>query len=335
MNIKTKLTLIALLFFNMMLFAQSETVIQGVVTAESDGIPIPGVNVIVVGTSNGVSTDFDGNYEIKAKEGDVLQFSYVGFKTKTVIVGNRSTVNVALAEDIAALDEVVVVGYGSLKKSTVTSAISTYKNENLEQLPVARVDQALQGKIAGVNISNTSSAAGEDPVIRIRGQASINASPDPLVVLDGQPIEDGLASINMADVESISVLKDASSAAIYGSRGANGVILVTTKSGTDKKTSYSFNHSIGFKSAYELYDVQTSTEYVRQLYAERELRLNDPLWSGDVPNVSIGDQKQYILENLVRGGNATLYQDEFMRSGLFRNVGLSAKVKYYELEVSH
>jgi TonB-linked SusC/RagA family outer membrane protein len=324
MNLKNKLTLIAVLFFNIVLFAQDGSVIKGTVIAESDGIPIPGVNVIVVGTSTGASTDFDGNFEIKASKGAVLQFSYVGFKTKTVIVGDRATISVSLAEDIASLDEVVVVGYGSLKKSTVTSAISTYKNEKLEQLPVARVDQALQGKIAGVNIQNTSSAAGEDPVIRIRGQASINASPDPLVVLDGQPIEDGLASINMADVESISVLKDASSAAIYGSRGANGVILVTTKSGSDKKTSYSFNHSIGFKSAYDLYDVQTSTQYVEQLYAERALRLNDPLWVGDVPTVPIGDQKQYILENLVRDGNATLYQDEFMRNGLFRNIGLSA-----------
>tara|TARA_R110002096_G_scaffold346031_4_gene539501 strand:+ start:3442 stop:6756 length:3315 start_codon:yes stop_codon:yes gene_type:complete len=324
MNLKTKLTLIAVLFFNIVLIAQSGTVIKGTVTAAVDGIPIPGVNVLVVGTANGTSTDFDGGYEITANKGDVIQFSYVGFKSKTVIVGDRTTINISLEEDIAALDEVVVVGYGSLKKSNITSAVSTYKNENLEQLPVSRVDQALQGKIAGVNITNTSSAAGEDPVIRIRGQASINASPDPLVVLDGQPIEDGLASINMADIESISVLKDASSAAIYGSRGANGVILVTTKSGDNKKTTYSFNHAIGFKSAYELYDVQTSTEYVRQLYAERELRLNDPLWVGDIPTVSIGDQKQYILENLVRGGNGTVYQDEFMRSGLFRNIGLSA-----------
>ncbi|AJR04352.1 SusC/RagA family TonB-linked outer membrane protein [Siansivirga zeaxanthinifaciens] len=324
MNLKNKLALIAILLFNLTLFAQKNT-IRGQVVSKTDNMPIPGVNIVVLKTNKGTTTDFDGGYQIEAKSGDVLQFSYIGFVTQVQIVKDKNTINISLVEDLAQLDEVVVVGYGSLKKSNITSAVSTYKNENMEQLPFSRVDQALQGKIAGVQIQNTSSAAGEDPVIRIRGQASINASPDPLVVLDGQPIEDGLSSINMADIESISVLKDASSAAIYGSRGANGVILVTTKSGSDKKTSYSFNHSIGFKSAYELYDVQTSSEYVRQLYDERELRLNDPLWdSGTVPSISIGDQKQYILENLVRGGQGTLYQDEFMRTGIFRNIGLSA-----------
>lgn len=322
MNLKNKLVLVALLFFNIAVFAQTKTV-SGVVVSATDNMPIPGVNVIVLKTTKGTTTDFDGGFKIDVKSGDVLQFSYIGYVSKTVIVSNQSTINVSLAEDIAALDEVVVVGYGTLKKSTVTSSISTYKNENMDQLPVSRVDQALQGKVAGVQIQNTSSAAGESPVIRIRGQASINASPDPLVVVDGQPIDDGLASINMADVQDVSVLKDASSAAIYGSRGANGVILVTTKSGSSKKTTYSFNHSVGFKSAYKLYDVQTSSQYVEQLYAERELRLADPLWdSGTVPTVSIGFQKQYIAEQLT--GDATLYQDEFMRTGVFRNIGLSA-----------
>ncbi|MFD0990783.1 SusC/RagA family TonB-linked outer membrane protein [Mariniflexile jejuense] len=323
MNLKTKLILIIILVFNMSLFAQ-KAVLKGQVISATDNMPIPGVNVIVKNTSKGTTTDFDGNYQIEVKNGDILQFSYIGFVTQVQIFKDQKTVNITLAEDVAKLDEVVVVGYGSLKKSNITSSISTYKNENMDQLPVSRVDQALQGKVAGVQIQNTSSAAGESPVIRIRGQASINASPDPLVVVDGQPIDDGLASINMADVQDISVLKDASSAAIYGSRGANGVILVTTKSGSDKKTTYSFNHSVGFKSAYKLYDVQSASDYVRQLYAERELRLNDPLWTGTVPTVSIGFQKQYIFEQNFLDGKGTEYQDEFMRTGVFRNIGLSA-----------
>ena len=326
MNLKAKLFFMVLLIFNITVFAQSGTNITGTVVSAADNIPIPGVNVIVLKTSKGASTDFDGNYQIQANEGEVLQFSFLGFVTQTVIVSKQTTINIALVEDLAQLDEVVVVGYGSLKKSNITSAISTYKNENMDQLPVSRVDQALQGKVAGVQIQNTSSAAGEAPVIRIRGQASISASPDPLVVVDGQAIEDGLESLNMADVDNISVLKDASSAAIYGSRGANGVILVTTKSGTENKTTFTFNHSIGFKSAYELYDIQNSSEYVERLYAERALQLADPLYDspGGVPTVSTNYQKRYITEQLFRGGNATQYQDEFMRTGTFRNIGLSA-----------
>lgn len=323
MNLKIKLILSVALVFSMSLFAQ-KTVLKGQVVSSTDNMPIPGVNVIVKNTTKGTTTDFDGNYQIEVKSGDVLQFSYIGFVTQVQVIKDQKTLNVVLVEDVAKLDEVVVVGYGSLKKSNITSSISTYKNENMDQLPVSRVDQALQGKIAGVQIQNTSSAAGESPVIRIRGQASINASPDPLVVVDGQPIDDGLASLNMADVQDISVLKDASSAAIYGSRGANGVILVTTKSGSDKKTTYSFNHSVGFKNAYKLYDVQTASEYVQQLYAERDLRLNDPLWSGSVPTVSTGFQKQYIFEQMFLNGQGVNYQDEFMRTGMFRNIGLSA-----------
>lgn len=329
MNLKIKLLFLALLLFNITLFSQSsqnEIQIKGVVISANDKTPLPSVNVIILNTKKGTSTDFDGNYVIKANIDDVLQFSYLGYVTKTIIVGDKKTINIALDEDSSQLDEIVVVGYGSLKKSNITSAVSTFKNENLAQLPVARIDQALQGKLAGVNVQNTSSAAGEAPVISIRGQASINASPSPLVVVDGQAIEDGLEAINMDDVESVTVLKDASSAAIYGSRGANGVILITTKSGTENKTTYNFNNSVGFKTAYELYDIQSASEYVERLYDEQALRLADPLWDspGGVPNVSTNYQKRYILEQAIRGGQSTDYQDEFMRTGTFRNISLSA-----------
>jgi TonB-linked SusC/RagA family outer membrane protein len=329
MNLKIKLIFTLLFLFKISVYSQEESdsfEVKGVVVSSNDNTPLPSVNVIVVKAKKGTTTDFDGNYKIMVKKNDVLQFSFLGFVTKAVIVGDQKIINIALTEDSSQLDEIVVVGYGSLKKSNITSAISTFKNDKLAELPVARLDQALQGKLAGVNISNTSSAAGEPPVIRIRGQASINASADPLIVLDGQAIEDGLDAVNMDDVESVSVLKDASSAAIYGSRGANGVILITTKSGSENKTTYNFNNSIGFKSAYELYDIQSSSEYVERLYEEQALRFADPLWDtpGGVPNVSTNYQKRYILEQAIRGGESTSYQDEFMRTGIFRNTSLSA-----------
>ena len=259
-----KLFLLFLIIITSAINAQTSGVkITGTVV-DSKGLSIPGATVSAADGST--TTDFDGKYAIIVKSTkESLKYTFIGFKTQIIEVGTKKVINVKLLEEVNTLDEVVVVGYGTLKKSNVTSSISTYKNENMDQLPVSRVDQALQGKIAGVQIQNTSSAAGEAPVIRIRGQASINASPDPLVVVDGQPIDDGLASINMADVQDVSVLKDASSAAIYGSRGANGVILVTTKSGSNKKTTYSFNNSVGYKSAYKLYDIQSTSDYVKTI----------------------------------------------------------------------
>ncbi|SHI80728.1 SusC/RagA family TonB-linked outer membrane protein [Algibacter luteus] len=250
MNIKTKLTLIALLFFNMMLFAQSEIVIQGVVTAKSDGIPIPGVNVIVVGTINGTTTDFDGNYVIKAQKNDVLQFSYVGYTSKTVIVGEQKTINVSLLEDVAQLDEIVVVAYGDQKEKTITSALTKIDSKDIEDISVSRVEDALRGKVAGLRIQTVASEAGGDPKITLRGPGSITGESAPLIVVDGIILgtdADILGSIDNNNIESISVLKDASSVAIYGSRGANGVILVTLKKGVVGKTRFSYNTFTGYR----------------------------------------------------------------------------------------
>ena len=250
MNIKTKLTLIALLFFNMMLFAQSEIVIQGVVTAKSDGIPLPGVNVIVVGTINGTTTDFDGNYVIKAQKNDVLQFSYVGYTSKTVIVGEQKTINVSLLEDVAQLDEIVVVAYGDQKEKTITSALTKIDSKDIEDISVSRVEDALRGKVAGLRIQTVASEAGGDPKITLRGPGSITGESAPLIVVDGIILgtdADILGSIDNNTIESISVLKDASSVAIYGSRGANGVILVTLKKGVVGKTRFSYNTFTGYR----------------------------------------------------------------------------------------
>ena len=252
MNLKNKLTLIILLLFSGVLIAQTGSLIKGTVLSATDNIPIPGVNVIIVGTTTGVSTDFDGNYQINAKKGDVLQFSYIGFTSQTVIIGTQKSVNVSLTENLSELDEVVVIGYGDQKKTTVTSALTEVSGKDIQDLAVSRVEDALQGKVAGLRIQVVSSEAGGDPKITLRGPGSITGSSSPLIVVDGLVLgtePDILASIDNNNIESISVLKDASSVAIYGSRGANGVILVTLKKGVVGKTKFSYNTFTGYRSS--------------------------------------------------------------------------------------
>jgi len=213
-------------------FAQERDV-TGTVTSKSDGLPLPGVNVIVKGTSTGTQTDFDGNYSVKASSGDILVFSFVGLKTLEVRVGVSGPVNVALEDDVATLDEVVVVGYqGATNSAKVASSIATVKSEAIEQVPINSIDQVLQGNAAGVNVSTGSGQPGQSATITIRGRSSLSGDVEPLFILDGVPIsQDNFRSLNQNDIESLSVLKDASATAIYGNRGAGGVVLITTKKG--------------------------------------------------------------------------------------------------------
>lgn len=232
------------------MFAQDSFTLKGKVVSSIDNIPIPGVNVVVLGTTTGTSTDFDGNYQIQVNTGDVLQFSYLGFKTQTVTVANQTEINVSLEEDTSELDEVVVIGYGTQRKSHLTGAISKVTNENLDQVAVPRVDEALVGQVSGVNVQATEGEAGSEPTIRIRGTGSITGSSAPAIVVDGLVVDnDYLGSLDMNDVESFEVLKDAASSAIYGSRGANGVILITTKQGKEGKTKFTYNTFTGWKEA--------------------------------------------------------------------------------------
>ncbi|WP_299555948.1 TonB-dependent receptor [Seonamhaeicola sp.] len=259
MNLKLKLTLITILFFNIVLIAQNGITVKGTVVSATDNIPIPGVNVIVVNTTTGTTTDFDGAYQIQVNEGDVLQFSYVGFQSQTVIVGDQTTINVSLAEDLAQLDEVVVVGYGTRKKSHLTGAISQVVNEDLDQIAVSRVDDALIGQVSGVNIQATNAEAGGAPTVTIRGFGSVTADSGPALVVDGVVVSsEFLANIDMNDVESFEVLKDAASAAIYGSEGSNGVIMITTKSGKEGKTRFSYQTYVGRKEAHGSDDYRKS-----------------------------------------------------------------------------
>lgn len=234
MKFKTKdfKSTVLILFFTLgTLAAWSQQAVTGSVS-DSDG-PLPGASVVVKGTTKGTTTDFDGNYSITVDSGSILVFSYIGYAPKEIAVGNQSTVNVILEAD-NKLDEVVVIGYGTQRKSDLTGAVSSVSAEDLTVNPVSRVDQALQGRAAGVQVTQTSGAPGAGTSIRIRGGNSITGSNEPLWVIDGIIVGTNydLNNLNANDVKSIEILKDASSIAIYGSRGANGVVLVTTKSGT-------------------------------------------------------------------------------------------------------
>ena len=226
---KMKLFLILFLSCLSMSFAQTVT---GTVTA--DGQPLPGATVLVKGTTTGTSTDFDGNYSVNADAASTLVFSYIGYTTKEIVVGDQTVINVVLETD-NKLDEVVVIGYGTQRKSDLTGSVSSVSGEDVATLPVSRVDQALQGRAAGVQVTQTSGAPGAGTAIRVRGGNSITGSNEPLWVIDGIIVGTNfnLNNLNANDVKSIEILKDASSIAIYGSRGANGVVLVTTKSGAN------------------------------------------------------------------------------------------------------
>lgn len=261
MNQKTKLILVFMFFCGIAIYAQESYTLKGTVVSAVENTPIPGVNVIVSNSSNGTSTDFDGNYQIQVKSGDVLQFSYVGFVSQTVIIDNQTTLNIALVEDASVLDEIVIVGYGTQKRSHLTGAIAKVGGGDVASIQSTRVDDALAGKLSGVRIQNQSGEPGADPKIQIRAASSISGDSGPLVVVDGYPISGSIATVNPNDIESIEVLKDAASAAIFGTRGANGVILITTKKGKSGKTKFSYNAYTSFSNKYRDNILQSGPEW--------------------------------------------------------------------------
>ncbi|SNR75826.1 TonB-linked outer membrane protein, SusC/RagA family [Maribacter sedimenticola] len=247
-----------LVFFMTFSYAQEKTV-TGVVTDQS-GLPLPGVSVVVVGTTNGTQTDFDGNYAINATQGGQLRFSYLGQKTVTLNVGASNTLDVQLEEDAQALEEVVVTGYTSQRRSDITGSIVEVNADKLSEIITPSVEQALQGNVSGLAVSATSGTPGSTANIRIRGISSITAGNEPLYVIDGAPVSNdnvgssgafsslsALAGLDNNNIKSITVLKDASATAQYGARGANGVILITTKKGRAGETVFDVNSSYGFQ----------------------------------------------------------------------------------------
>lgn len=333
-------------------FAQEKT-ISGNVT-DQQGLPLPGVSIIVVGTSNGTQTDFDGNYSISASTGVVLRFSYIGQKTVERTIGASNTVNVQMEEDAQALEEVVVTGYGSTSKRKVTTSISQVSSEDVQKVSTANLSGALQGNATGIQVSQASGAPGGEIRLRIRGATSINGSNDPLYIVDGVQVEtsstvsnsfggqqnSALSSINPNDIESIEILKDAASAAIYGSRGSNGVVIITTKKGKAGKPIISVGSYAGFQNPVNKYDVTNYGEWLKygDAYYANSGRFPNGRWTAAVTgDLSFTEYSQEELDayynSVANQGDDymdAIYKDNAVVRGLDVSIsGGSEKTKYY------
>lgn len=259
--------LFVMFFVPSIMLAQSN--VTGTVTEKSTSLPLPGVNVVVKGTATGAATDFDGNYQISVNNGDILVFSYIGFVTQEITYTGQSQINVQLAEDAAQLNEVVVTGYGSVRKEDLTGSADLIKAEDFNQGPIVSAQQLIQGKVAGVSVTSGSGAPGDGQNIVIRGLGSLSLTNSPLIVIDGVPIDNGgvggsrnpLNLINPTDIESMVVLKDASATAIYGSRAANGVIMITTKKGKDRGFKFNVNSSFTSHTPVDKVDVLNHEQF--------------------------------------------------------------------------
>lgn len=264
--------LISLLFILLSIGAAAQTKVSGTVTDAATGETLIGASVYIEGTSVGAATDFDGRYEISVPDGKRLVFEYIGYKTVTAAV-TGSTMDVALEPDTNFLDEVVVVGYSVMKRRDILGAVSKVGGEQLTKVPVSSVQQSLQGRIAGVNVTSETGAPGAGISVRVRGTGSISSSNEPLYIVDGIPVEGALNTLAASDIEEISVLKDASSAAVYGSRATNGVVLITTKSGKDGDAKISYNMQAGVQFHGYLPKMTDTQQYI-SLYNEATLHDN-------------------------------------------------------------
>lgn len=263
-NLKT-FRLALLVLFTLFVGSLSAQTIKGNVK-DSNGEPVIGATVLEKGTKNNATvTDIDGNFSIKLTGNNPLQISYIGMKTKTVETAGKSTINVKLEDETTNLEDLVVIGYGSVRRKDLTGSVATVSSEALAAVPVASVTEALTGKMAGVQITTTEGSPDADVKIRVRGGGSITQSNDPLLIVDGFPVE-SISDIPATDIEDITVLKDASSTAIYGSRGANGVILVTTKSGKSGKVNVSYNAYYSWKKVAKKMDVLSPYDYAKWQY---------------------------------------------------------------------
>ncbi len=316
------------MFFVLMgiqMLAQDRTV-TGRVTASDDGSGIPGASISIKGTSKGTSSDADGNYKITVSGSSVLTFSSVGFNSQDVTVGNKSQINVALAADTKALTEVVVVGYGTQKKSQLTGAISSVTSKQITEMPITNLGQAMQGRVAGVDVAQSGSKPGTVPKVLIRGRRSFNAGNDPLYVVDGIPLSSGYEDMNPNDVASMEILKDATATAIYGARGANGVVLITTKRGSkDGKTVISYDTYVGSTQTLDKINLFTGAEYAEM---KRESRRTIGTYKDANGNLvptgvmdAYADSKLFTAIELdgISKGRTTDYQDLMVKKGFQQN----------------
>lgn len=337
-----------------MTIEQQEKEIKGTIVDEN-GVPLPGAAILIKGTSKGTQTDFDGNFTIEMpSEANILVVSYIGFKTQEVNVEGKTEIQITMITDAAGLDEIVIVGYGTLSKKLVTGSVSSISAKTISSIPVTSAENAILGQVAGVQVQEVSGEPGSGPVIRIRGTASISAGSEPLYVIDGIPISKNiassaviqgnpartrtafqpppinpLASINPNDIESISILKDASASAIYGSRGGNGVIIITTKkgSGSDKGV-FSFDSFFSAQTVANKIDLMNAEELIAYT---TDARNNNYLSS--VPGASItdpigpgqrGDTAFELPESFINwDGTDTDWQDEIFETGFVQSYNLS------------
>jgi TonB-linked SusC/RagA family outer membrane protein len=286
---KTTIKSLLLLMLLVPSLALAQSTISGTVSESENGFPLPGVNVIISGSSSGTTTDFYGKYQLTANNGDVLVFSYVGYTSQEVIFAGQAVLDVQLSEDASALDEIVLIGYGGVKKEDLTGAVDLITAKDFNQGPIVSAQQLISGKIAGVSVTSGSGAPGDGQTIRIRGNGSLGLSSNPLIVLDGIPLNDGgvggsrnpLNLINPNDIESMVVLKDASATAIYGSRGANGVIIITSKKGKEGGFKFNINASTTIHTAIDQVDVLSTEEFVGVINSTGDTAYTDLLGASD------------------------------------------------------
>ena len=310
MNEKTMKTMLLQLFlvlgilFPLGLHAQQINV-RGTVSDQSNE-PVIGASIAVKGGNTGAVTDIDGKFSIQTDANSTLTVSFLGYKTMTVPVNGRTMIDVVLTEDNAQLDEVVVIGYGTMKKGDLTGAVSSLGNKDFGNRPVSNIGEAMQGKLAGVQVMDAGKP-GDNGTIKVRGLGSINNS-DPLVVIDGVPTDLGINAVNMADIDRLDVLKDASATAIYGSRGANGVIMITTKKGESGKSGLSLSANASMQNVTHVPTLLNASEYAA---LSNDMMLN----SGRVPNPDFADPQSL--------GVGTNWTDELFKTGFMQNYTLS------------
>ncbi|MGL6268565.1 MAG: SusC/RagA family TonB-linked outer membrane protein, partial [Chitinophagaceae bacterium] len=307
---------ILFLSLNIGLVAAAQSNISGRVIG-SDGKPLQGVTISVGGTNIGSSTDLDGNFSITAKKGDIITATMIGFEKSSITLADQSTLIFNLTPEVGGLNEVVVTGYGTQRRRNVTGAVASINGKTLNELPVISIPQALQGRMAGVTVTNNGSP-GTQPIVRIRGISSISYASDPLYVVDGFPTAD-LASFDLRDIESIDVLKDASAAAIYGSRATNGVVMVTTKKGRrDSQIRVNLDSHVGSQQVNQRLDLLDTEGFKKYALAYR---------GSQVPRLTAPqiDEPTHVGSDKTYGETNTNWQDEYFEKGFMtgHNISLS------------
>ena len=269
---KQQFTLLAAMLLSFASYAQST--VTGVVRSEGDNETIPGVSVLVKGTTRGTVTDLDGKFQVEAAAGEILSVSYIGYASQEVTIqGGQTQYDITLVSSVSDLTEVVVVGYGSQLKKEITGSVQTIDGDDLMDIPATEIAQKLQGQLAGVQINQTTGKPGQGMNVRIRGQLSVSAGSDPLYVVDGFPITGNISTLNPDEIQDITILKDAASTSLYGSRAANGVVLITTKRGKEGQSSVSLNVYRGLQNVphynrLEMMDAVEFAQFKKEYYED-------------------------------------------------------------------